>query len=138
MRAADNVFVGIPGPELDTHTSALLAEHQPGGIVLFGRNIKEPEQLQELVTAIRRVLPEAVLAVDAEGGRVDRMKDIVGPAPSGAVLAAHPPSLALQAGTWVRTTTPSTTAISATGRRTSRRAPAPSCAACTPAAPGGA
>src|SRR6185369_2432712 len=101
MRAADNVFVGIPGPELDTRTSALLAEHQPGGIVLFGRNIKEPEQLQELVTAIRRILPEAVLAIDAEGGRVDRLKEIVGPAPSGAVLASHPPSLALQAGTWV-------------------------------------
>jgi beta-N-acetylhexosaminidase len=101
MRAADNVFVGIPGPELDTHTSALLAEHQPGGIVLFGRNIKEPEQLQELVAAIRRILPEAVLAIDAEGGRVDRLKEIVGPAPSGAALASRPPSLALQAGTWV-------------------------------------
>jgi len=101
MRAADNVFVGVPGPELDAHTSALLAEHQPGGIILFGRNIKEPEQLQELVTALRRVLPEAVLAIDAEGGRVDRLKEIVGPAPAGGVLAVHPPSLALQAGTWV-------------------------------------
>jgi beta-N-acetylhexosaminidase len=101
LRAAENVFVGIPGPELDARTSALLAEHLPGGIVLFGRNIKEPEQLQELVTALRRVVPDAVLAIDAEGGRVDRLKGIVGPAPSGSLLARSPTSLALQAGTWV-------------------------------------
>jgi len=101
MRAAENVFVGLPGPELDAHTSALLAEHQPGGIVLLGRNIKEVEQLQDLVTGVRRILPEAVIAIDAEGGRVDRLKGIVGPAPAGSLLARNPPSLALQAGTWV-------------------------------------
>jgi beta-N-acetylhexosaminidase len=101
VRAAENVFVGIPGPELDARTSALLTAHRPGGIVLFGRNIKEPEQLQELVTAIRRILPDAVLAIDAEGGRVDRLKELVGPAPSGSLLARSSPSTALQAGTWV-------------------------------------
>jgi beta-N-acetylhexosaminidase len=101
VTASDNVFVGIPGLELDARTSALLAEHRPGGIVLFSRNVKEPEQLLELVTALRRILPEAVLAIDAEGGRVDRLKEIVGPAPSGALLARNSPSTALQAGTWV-------------------------------------
>src|SRR3954449_7098292 len=100
-RAAENVFVGIPGPELDERTSALLAEHQPGGVVLFGRNVKDTEQLLELVTAIRRVLPEAVLAIDAEGGRVDRLKDVVGPAPAASFLAAKSPSYALQAGNWI-------------------------------------
>jgi beta-N-acetylhexosaminidase len=93
--------VGIPGPELDARTSALLAEHRPGGIVLFGRNIKEPEQLQELVTELRSIVPDAVLAIDAEGGRVDRLKGLVGPAPAGSLLARSPTSLALQAGTWV-------------------------------------
>ena len=101
MRAADNVFVGIPGLDLDARTSALLAEHRPGGIVLFGRNIKDPEQLHELVTDLRRVLPDAVLAIDAEGGRVDRLKGIFGPAPAASLLARNPVSLALQAGTWV-------------------------------------
>jgi beta-N-acetylhexosaminidase len=101
VTASDNVFVGIPGLELDARTSALLAEHRPGGIVLFSRNIKEPEQLLELVTAVRRVLPDAVLAIDAEGGRVDRLKEIVGPAPAGSLLAKNSPSTALQAGTWV-------------------------------------
>lgn len=101
MRAADQVFVGIPGPELDSASAALLAEHQPGGLVLFGRNIKEPEQLNDLVTAIRRVLPNAILSIDAEGGKVDRLRDVVGAAPAGAVLARNPASFALQAGTWI-------------------------------------
>jgi beta-N-acetylhexosaminidase len=101
MRAAEQVFVGLPGPELDAHSAALLRQHQPGGVVLFGRNIKGMEQLLELVTAVRRILPEAVLAIDAEGGRVDRLKEIVGPAPPASLLARNSPSLALQAGTWV-------------------------------------
>ncbi len=101
MRAADQVFVGIPGPELDSATAALLAEHRPGGLVLFGRNIQEPEQLNDLVTAIRRVLPDAILAIDAEGGRVDRLRDVVGAAPAASVLARNPASFSLQAGTWI-------------------------------------
>ena len=101
MRAADQVFVGIPGPELDSASAALLAAHQPGGLVLFGRNIKDPEQLNDLATAIRRVLPDAVLAIDAEGGRVDRLRDVVGAAPAASVLARNPVSFALQAGTWI-------------------------------------
>lgn len=101
MRAAEQVFVGIPGPELDSASAALLAEHQPGGLVLFGRNIKEPEQLNDLVTAIRRVLPNAILSIDAEGGKVDRLRDVVGAAPAAAVLARNPASFALQAGTWI-------------------------------------
>jgi beta-N-acetylhexosaminidase len=101
LRAADNVFVGIPGLDLDARTRALLTEHRPGGIILFSRNIKDPEQLLELVTELRSILPDAVLAVDAEGGRVDRLQGIFGPAPSAALLARHPVSLALQAGTWV-------------------------------------
>lgn len=101
MRAAEHVFVGIPGPDLDSSSAALLEEHQPGGLVLFGRNIKDPEQLNDLATAIRRVLPNAVLCIDAEGGKVDRLRDVVGAAPSAGVLARHPVSFALQAGTWI-------------------------------------
>ncbi|HEX7185133.1 MAG TPA: beta-N-acetylhexosaminidase [Thermoanaerobaculia bacterium] len=101
MRAAEHVFVGIPGPELDSRSAALLEEHQPGGMVLFGRNIKDAEQLNDLVTEIRRILPDAVLTIDAEGGKVDRLKAVLGPAPAAALLARNPPSMALQAGTWI-------------------------------------
>ena len=101
MRPAEQVFVGIPGPDLDSESAALLAAHRPGGVVLFKRNIKDEEQLNDLVTALRRLLPEAVLAIDAEGGRVDRLKEVVGPAPAASLLAQHPPSYSLQAGHWV-------------------------------------
>lgn len=101
MSAAEHVFVGIPGAELDSASAALLAEHQPGGLVLFKRNIQEVEQLGELVKAIREVLPNAVLAIDAEGGRVDRLKDVVAPAPSADLLRKSPTSLSLQAGLWI-------------------------------------
>src|SRR4051794_41661560 len=101
MKPADQVFVGIPGPELDKVSAEILAAHQPGGLILFKRNIADEEQLNDLVTALRRVLPEAVLAIDSEGGRVDRLKDVVGPAPSAALLARRAPSYSLQAGNWV-------------------------------------
>lgn len=101
MRAAELVFVGIPGPELDRRTAALLAAHRPGGVVLYERNVREIEQLHDLVRALRKVVPEAVLAVDAEGGKVDRLQEMVGPAPGAPLLARHPPSLSLQAGQWI-------------------------------------
>ncbi|HWM89981.1 MAG TPA: beta-N-acetylhexosaminidase [Thermoanaerobaculia bacterium] len=101
MSAAEHVFVGIPGPELDSASAALLAEHQPGGVVFFKRNIQGAEQLGELVREVRKVLPEAVLCIDAEGGRVDRLKDVVGPAPSAELLRRRPTSLSLQAGLWI-------------------------------------
>jgi len=101
MSAAEQVFVGVPGTELDSVSAALLAEHQPGGVVLFKRNIQSAEQLGELVKAIRQVLPDAILSIDAEGGRVDRLKDVVGPAPPADLLRRRPTSLSLQAGLWI-------------------------------------
>jgi beta-N-acetylhexosaminidase len=104
MSAGDFVFVGIPGPRLDDSTAALLAASRPGGVVLFGRNIETPGQLLDLVAALRRLLPEAVLAVDAEGGRVDRLSALAGPAPAAALLARHPPEAARRAGRWIAKT----------------------------------
>jgi beta-N-acetylhexosaminidase len=101
MGANELIFAGVPGPDLDRASAALLAEHRPGGVVLLGRNFKTLEQLAKLTDDLRRLLPEAILAIDAEGGRVDRMRDIVAPAPAASLLARRPPSLALQAGTWI-------------------------------------
>lgn len=47
----------------------------PAGVILFGRNIIDPEQLAALMAALRAVLPrDAVLMVDQEGGRVARLR----------------------------------------------------------------
>ena len=37
------LLVGVPGPTLDADTAALLRRVQPGGFILFGRNIASPE-----------------------------------------------------------------------------------------------
>src|SRR5881628_225319 len=68
-------MVGLPGPTLDRATRAFLAEHPPGGVVLFKRNIRSAAQLRRLAEAIHAggagVHP--LVALDHEGGRVDRL-----------------------------------------------------------------
>ena len=45
-----------------------------GGVVLFGRNVRDPEQLATLTAAIRAERPEALIAIDEEGGDVTRLE----------------------------------------------------------------
>ena len=72
MRAA---IVGIEGHTLSTAEAALMEEQAPVGVILFGRNIRDPAQVAALCSALRAVLPAAaVIAVDQEGGRVARFR----------------------------------------------------------------
>ena len=72
MKAA---IIGLAGPSLTEAERALLAEHPPTGIILFGRNIVAPAQLAALIADLRATLaPEAVLMIDQEGGRVARLR----------------------------------------------------------------
>ncbi len=52
----------------------MLLAHMPRGVILFGRNIVDPAQLADLIGEIRAVLPEGLLMVDQEGGRVARLR----------------------------------------------------------------
>src|SRR5437763_2419692 len=75
-RTAGQLFmVGLPRPALDRETREFLAEHCPGGVILFKRNIRSAEQLRQLVADIHAtgagVAP--LVALDHEGGRVDRL-----------------------------------------------------------------
>src|SRR5437764_18657 len=68
-------MIGLPGPTLDRATRAFLAEHPPGGVILFKRNIRSAAGLRRLTEAIHAggagVRP--LVALDHEGGRVDRL-----------------------------------------------------------------
>lgn len=72
--------IGIPGTEIDEETGSMLSEIQPGGVCLFSRNIRTAQQTRDLLDSIRGRLPVVpVLALDQEGGTVDRLRRIVTP-----------------------------------------------------------
>ncbi|HJU56015.1 MAG TPA: glycoside hydrolase family 3 N-terminal domain-containing protein [Pyrinomonadaceae bacterium] len=82
-KAGRVLFIGLPGARLTPRTRALLGEVQPGGVVLFGRNVESPEQVALLNAQIRDAVDHPVLiGVDQEGGLVDRFRAICEPMPS--------------------------------------------------------
>src|SRR6201993_4849281 len=71
------LLVGVPTPELDVDTAKLFRRIQPGGFVLFGRNVKSAKQLRQLGDDLRDLSQqEPIVAIDQEGGRVSRLKMI--------------------------------------------------------------
>src|SRR5262249_38190963 len=84
-------MVGLPGPELDPATRAFLATHPPGGVVLFKRNVRSAAQLRRLVAAIHATGPGVapLVAIDHEGGRVDRLPPPFTHFPPAAVIGAR-------------------------------------------------
>ncbi len=68
------LVVGLSGSELDAPARDLLTTVRPGGVVLFRRNLTDPEQIAALCRAIRGLLdPPPFLVIDQEGGRVSRL-----------------------------------------------------------------
>jgi beta-N-acetylhexosaminidase len=68
-------IIGLSGPRLTAEEAALLHARRPAGVILFARNIVDPEQLRALTEAIRDILGAAApILVDQEGGRVARLK----------------------------------------------------------------
>jgi beta-N-acetylhexosaminidase len=83
-------FIGLPGTELDAQTRELITEVQPGGVIIFGRNVASPEQLRSLLDGVRELLPvPPLLGVDQEGGLVDRLRKIFTPMPSARTIRQH-------------------------------------------------
>src|SRR6476661_2655505 len=84
------LFIGLPGPELDAEARALLQEVQPGGVIIFGRNVAGPEQLRALLDGVRELVPTPPLfGIDQEGGLVDRLRRIFTPMPSARTIRQH-------------------------------------------------
>lgn len=70
------VMLDIAGIELTEEDQALLKHPVVGGVILFSRNYQSPEQLSALTSSIRALRePNLLIAVDQEGGRVQRFQD---------------------------------------------------------------
>lgn len=77
---------GFEGPALPEWVRSLLEEGL-AGVCLFGENIVDDEQLRALTDAIHAANPDAVIAIDEEGGDVTRLfYDRGAPYPGNAVL----------------------------------------------------
>ena len=84
------LFIGLPGTELDAQTRDLITQVQPGGIIIFGRNVAGPEQLRSLLDGVRELVPTPPLfGIDQEGGLVDRLRRIFTPMPAARTIRQH-------------------------------------------------
>jgi beta-N-acetylhexosaminidase len=71
------VMCGIPGPEMDRQTAEMIRRVRPGAFILFTRNIRTPRQLRALIDDLRsESAVEPIVAIDQEGGRVSRLKEL--------------------------------------------------------------
>jgi beta-N-acetylhexosaminidase len=70
------VTVGIAGHAVPVELRALAKEFDLGGVILFARNVADPEQVAELAFGIRTLVADLPLwvAIDQEGGRVARLR----------------------------------------------------------------
>lgn len=81
------LLVAIDASELAEIEREMLVNPAVGGVVLFSRNFKNRRQLSELTAHIKSIRdPELLIAVDQEGGRVQRFRDGFTPLPPVAAL----------------------------------------------------
>jgi len=69
------VMLDLKGLTLEPAERDLLVNAQVGGVILFSRNYASTAQLEDLVASIKQCNDHLLVAVDQEGGRVQRFRD---------------------------------------------------------------
>ncbi|MGB1157795.1 MAG: beta-N-acetylhexosaminidase [Porticoccaceae bacterium] len=80
------LMLDLQGPTLSPAEAQLLRNPDVGGVILFSRNLTSRDQLIDLVADVRKAAPQLLIAVDQEGGRVQRFRDGFTPLPAMQVL----------------------------------------------------
>lgn len=93
VRAATVIFIGIgEGTSPDDPVAAEVAALGVGGVTLRPPNIAGADQVRALIEGIRQRSPRPLLVgVDEEGGRVSRLRDLIGRSPTPRTLGQRPP-----------------------------------------------
>src|SRR6266849_3273187 len=83
------LIVGFDGTKMTPRLTSLLTRLQPAGVILFAPNIKTAEQTCRLLRDCQKYVSTPLFtSVDLEGGRVYRLRYVLGPAPSAADVFA--------------------------------------------------
>ena len=72
-------IVGIKSVKLSQKEKNFLRKYKPWGVILFSRNIINLDQASKLTSSIRKILKDRnyPILIDQEGGRVNRLKNII-------------------------------------------------------------
>ena len=76
------VMVGVEGYILDDNTRLMIEKFHVGGFILFGRNIKDTDQIIELTSSLKNASKNDIpllISIDEEGGRVSRLPGVAMP-----------------------------------------------------------
>ena len=76
-QAGQLLIAGFDGQQIPPELRSIAREFSLGGVIMFARNIAEPEQVAELCFEAATITPDAPawVSVDQEGGRVARLKE---------------------------------------------------------------
>lgn len=66
------VMLDIAGTDLSDEDTNLISNKHVGGLILFSRNFESYEQLKSLIKQVKSIKHNILIAVDQEGGRVQR------------------------------------------------------------------
>jgi beta-N-acetylhexosaminidase len=97
--AGQLIMIRFPGTELDAATADFLRANSVRGVCLFRQNMVNAEQLTRLTSGLRAVMgPDALIAIDQEGGAVVRATWVPAPPAAMALGAADDVELARSVG----------------------------------------
>ena len=69
------IMMDVSGTSLSEREKQQLSKPSIGGVILFTRNYENIEQIRSLIESIRLINPDLLIAIDHEGGRVQRFRE---------------------------------------------------------------